>query len=150
MQSSPRESRRLDGANHDEILDDFEDLSSGHEDHDISRSHDGLASPRFLGASSWKSRKSAYHPTTLDSVGQATIPSVLNLQVNELLTGLLREHERKAGEIDAALRLIKGIIEGLPAQDAKPVSVKGTASFRESDGKISTGRSCRTTFGKAL
>ena len=64
-------------------------------------------------------------------MGEATSPSIFNLQVNELLTRLLREHERKEREIDAALRQIKGIIEGLPAQDAKPVSVKGTASARE-------------------
>ena len=127
MKSSPSERRWLDGANHDEILDEIEDSSSGEEDHKTSSSYDGLPSPRIVGASTWTPRESGFHPTTLESMGQATSPSIFNLQVSELLTRLLHEHESKAREIDAALRQIKAVIDGLPAQDAKPVSVKGTA-----------------------
>ena len=127
MQSLPSERRRLDGANHDEILDDVEDSSSGEEDHKISSSYDGLPSSRIVAGSTWTPRESGFHPTTLESMGQASSPSIFNLQVSELLTRLLHDHEHKAREIDAALRQIKAVIDGLPAQDAKPVSVKGTA-----------------------
>jgi len=61
--------------------------------------------------------------TSLASAHAQTGSSVLNLQVEELLVKLRKDSDRKAIDIENALRKLKTVIEHIPSRAATPVSL---------------------------
>lgn len=112
--------RRLDAPIFGKVLDNAETSKNLDE-----RSfHRALALPESEKSHQRMPRKSQMLPTTLDSLGEAANASMFKLQVDELLTRIRHEHERQAARIEATLRQLKGIIDRLPSQEAKPVRIK--------------------------
>lgn len=73
--------------------------------------------------------------------------NLFQLQVNELLSRVRPDYERRMNKVENALRKLKGIIERIPNRDAKPVRKSSHSNFQSSD-SLAPNRSCRQSASK--
>ena len=74
--------------------------------------------------------------------------NLLELQVDGLLMKLQKDYERKAAEIDNALRKLMSIIERIPEREAASVSPSPGATGEEAFDMSTTGLRCRTQIAR--
>ena len=110
-----------DGDNTDHLLSDESSTGGGQEI--IEEQADGPETgkrSRMLEKSAGKTHGS---PMPVPSVPGGYGSSILKLQIDELLTRLRKDYEKRATGVDNALRKLKTVIEHIPSQEATPVSL---------------------------
>ncbi len=85
------------------------------------------ARPHDLGENTGKNQASR---TSLASAHAQYGSSILKLQVEELLAKLRKDSDRKAIDIENALRKLKTVIEHIPSREATPVSLSRPRKIR--------------------
>ncbi len=85
------------------------------------------ARPHDLGENTGKNHASR---TSLASAHAQYGSSILKLQVEELLAKLRKDSDRKAIDIENALRKLKTVIEHIPSREATPVSLSRPRKIR--------------------
>ena len=130
---------------------------AAHEDPSSNNAHNGLGAPssnsgikieaRGLRAPPRKPRPSQT-PVQHPNLGYGS--NLLKLQVDGLLTKLQKDYERKAAEIDNALRKLVSIIEHIPEREAASVSPSPGATDEEAFDMGTTGLRCRTQIARGF